>query len=120
MIPHRCRCGESRTGPKCQAPRGFDDEIGAAGSEPRLDLAGFVVPPQLAVALACVVLLLLALALPPPSALGLATSLAAAGLIGASFSLFSLSYSLWNEAFWAMVALVAAAIIIVDRLRTTP
>ena len=72
------------------------------------------------VALACVVLLLLALALPPPSALGLATSLAAAGLIGASFSLFSLSYSLWNEAFWAMVALVAAAIIIVDRLRTTP
>ena len=40
----------------CQAPQGFDNEIGAAGSEPRLDLAGFVVPPQLAVALACVVL----------------------------------------------------------------
>ena len=40
----------------CQAPRGFDDEVGAAGSAPSLDLAGFVVPPQLALTLACVVL----------------------------------------------------------------
>lgn len=69
------------------------------------------------VALACIVLLLLALALPPPAELGLATALSVAGLIGAGFSLFSLSYSLWNEAFWAMVALAAAAIIIVSRLR---
>ncbi len=40
----------------CQAPRGFDDEVGAAGAAPSLDLAGFVIPPQLAVALVCVVL----------------------------------------------------------------
>ena len=55
-VRRRCRCGESRTGPRCQAPRGFDDEVGAAGAAPSLDLVGFVIPPQLAVALACVVL----------------------------------------------------------------
>lgn len=51
----KCRCGASRTGPRCQAPRGFDDHAGESGS-PRLEPAGFMMPPQLAVALACVVL----------------------------------------------------------------
>ena len=67
------------------------------------------------VILACTVLLLLALALPPPSSLGMPVTIAAAGLIGAGFSLFSLSYSLWNEAFWATVVLVAAAIVLLYR-----
>ena len=39
-----------------RASAGCSDEVGAAGSAPSLDRAGFVVPPQLAVALACVVL----------------------------------------------------------------
>jgi len=67
------------------------------------------------VVLACTVLLLLALAIPPPSSLGMPVAMAAAGLIGAGFSLFSLSYSLWNEAFWATVVLVAAAIVLLYR-----
>lgn len=67
------------------------------------------------VILSCTVLLLLALALPPPSSLGMPVTIAAAGLIGAGFSLFSLSYSLWNEAFWATVVLVAAAIVLLYR-----
>ena len=67
------------------------------------------------VVLACTVLLLLALALPPPAKLGMPVSIAAAGLIAATFSLFSLSYSLWNEAFWATVVLVAAAIVLLSR-----
>lgn len=72
------------------------------------------------VVLACTVLLLLALALPPPSSLGMPVSLAVSGLIASAFSLFSLSYSLWNEAFWATVALVAAALILLSRMKHEP
>lgn len=69
------------------------------------------------VVLACAVLLLIALALPPPAALGTPTVIAIASLIGAAFSLFSLSYSLWNEAFWATVVLSAAGIAMLARIR---
>ena len=68
------------------------------------------------VALACTALFLLAFLLPPPSMLSMPVSAAAAGLIGATFSLFSLSYSLWNEAFWANVCLVAAVIILLVKV----
>lgn len=39
----------------------------------------------------------------------------AAGLIGVTLTFCSLSYSLWNEAFWASVALAAAVIILQAR-----
>ena len=71
------------------------------------------------VVLACLILFLMAAALPAPASLGLPVSLAAAGLIGSSFSLFSLSYSLWNEAFWATVVLVAASIVLLSRMKPT-
>ncbi|WP_300377906.1 O-antigen ligase [Henriciella sp.] len=64
------------------------------------------------VVMASIVLVLLAFALPPPASLGAPAAIATGGLIGTTFSLFSLSYSLWNEAFWANVALVAAALIL--------
>ena len=69
------------------------------------------------VALACLILLLIALALPPPAVIGAPVAVAIASLIAAAFSLFSLSYSLWNEAFWASVALSAAGVTIFARLR---
>ncbi len=40
---------------------------------------------------------------------------AAAGLIGAVFAMFSFSYSMWNEAFWAGVALAAAVVMLQAR-----
>ncbi|MEM1088013.1 MAG: O-antigen ligase family protein [Pseudomonadota bacterium] len=40
---------------------------------------------------------------------------AGAGLVGAAFAFFTFSYSMWNEAFWASVALAAAAIILHGR-----
>ncbi|WP_084399265.1 O-antigen ligase family protein [Henriciella aquimarina] len=72
------------------------------------------------VALAIATLFFLALAIPPPAALPPAIRFAAAGLIGTTFALFSLSYSVWNEAFWASVALAAAGIITVSKARLTP
>ncbi|MEQ8557802.1 MAG: O-antigen ligase family protein [Henriciella sp.] len=69
------------------------------------------------VLLGCAALFLLALALPSPATLGTPLALATAGLIGASFSLFSLSYSVWNEAFWANMVLSAAAIIVLGKAR---
>ena len=40
---------------------------------------------------------------------------AAAGLFGATLTFFTFSYSMWNEAFWASVALTAAVIILHGR-----
>lgn len=67
------------------------------------------------VALGIAVLLLLAWRLPPPGSLHPATAVATAGLIAAGSALFNLSYSLWNEAFWASLALAAAAVILLDK-----
>jgi O-antigen ligase len=64
-------------------------------------------------------LLLIGWRLPAPAALPLSTSVAIAALGAASFSLFSLSYSVWNEAFWATVVLAAAGVILVHK-RLTP
>ncbi len=40
---------------------------------------------------------------------------AAAGLIGACFAICSFAYSMWNEAFWASVAIAAAVIVLQAR-----
>ena len=67
------------------------------------------------VGLAVLALLLLALALPPPTALSGPVVLAAGGLIGVAFALFGLSYSVWNEAFWANLTLASAGIVLMHR-----
>ncbi|MGB3627212.1 MAG: O-antigen ligase family protein [Henriciella sp.] len=72
------------------------------------------------IVLALISLLAIGWSLPPPAALPSATRIAAAGLTAASFALFSLSYSVWNEAFWATVALAAAGILLLSRWLDRP
>lgn len=67
------------------------------------------------VSLAIAVLLIIGWRLPPPGDMPIPTRIAAASLIGASFALFSLSYSVWNEAFWATIGVAAAGVILLDR-----
>ena len=37
------------------------------------------------------------------------------GMLAATFCLFSFSYSAWNEAFWATLALAVAALVLLSR-----
>ncbi|MEL7111043.1 MAG: O-antigen ligase family protein [Pseudomonadota bacterium] len=48
----------------------------------------------------------------PPEAWPPISKYAAAGLVGACFAVCSFAYSMWNEAFWASVALAAALILL--------
>lgn len=70
--------------------------------------------------LAVLSLLAIGWALPAPAALPTPTRIAAASLTAGSFALFSLSYSVWNEAFWATVVLAAAGIILLSRWLDRP
>ncbi|MFN7056413.1 O-antigen ligase family protein [Hyphomonas sp.] len=65
--------------------------------------------------LAAAALVLLAIRLPAPSSLRADVRFAIAGVAGASFSLFSFAYSVWNEAFWAGLALIAAVLVLFAR-----
>lgn len=67
------------------------------------------------VCLAILALLSIGWRLPAPGSLADTERVAIAAMVGASFSLFSLSYSVWNEAFWATVALAIAGIILMSR-----
>lgn len=58
---------------------------------------------------------LLGRVLPPPQSLSAGVKVAAAGIIGASLALFSLAYSAWDESFWASLALVICALIVLAR-----
>ncbi len=65
--------------------------------------------------LAIAAIVAIGLRLPAPSRLAPAARYAAAGLFGAALPIFSFGYSAWNEAFWAAIALVAGAVIILAR-----
>lgn len=65
--------------------------------------------------LAALSLVALAFHLPRPGDLPREIRLVIAGLAGAATVIFSFAYSLWNEGFWASLALAAAAIIIWHR-----
>lgn len=65
--------------------------------------------------LAAATLIALALRLPPPGEMRPEFRLAAAGLVGAGVMIFSFSYSVWAEGFWAGVALIAASLILLAR-----
>jgi len=60
-------------------------------------------------------LVALAFHLPRPQDLRPEVRFAAAGLAGAATVVFSFAYSLWNEAFWSALALLAAAIVLWHR-----
>ncbi|MEQ9314844.1 MAG: O-antigen ligase family protein, partial [Henriciella sp.] len=72
------------------------------------------------VALAIIALLALGWSLPVPAALPSTIRVAVASLTAAGFALFSLSYSVWNEAFWATIALSGAGIILLSRWLDRP
>ncbi|MEM6410801.1 MAG: O-antigen ligase family protein [Pseudomonadota bacterium] len=54
--------------------------------------------------------------LPPPSELGDVTRIAAAGVFGVGVTLFFVSYSAWDESFWAALAICVAAVISFEKL----
>lgn len=67
------------------------------------------------VALAAIALVATGVRLPAPADLPASVRHGAAGLFGATASLFSFTYSVWNEAFWASVAFAAGALILIAR-----
>lgn len=71
-------------------------------------------------ALAVLALLALGLRLPAPERLVPEARFAAAGIMGAALSLFCFSYSMWNEAAWAMVALAGAGAMLLARQGAQP
>lgn len=64
---------------------------------------------------AALALVALGFHLPRPNELRPEIRYAVAGLAGATAVIFSFAYSLWNEGFWASLALAAAAIILWNR-----
>ena len=65
--------------------------------------------------LAAFALTVIGFRLPRPSELRPEIRLAIAGMVGAAFSIFNFSYSVWNEAFWSGLALSAAMLILLHR-----
>lgn len=64
--------------------------------------------------LAGLTLVVIAFRLPMPKTLRPDVRYAIAGLVGVVASLFSFSYSVWNDSFWASVVLAACAIILLS------
>ena len=60
-------------------------------------------------------LVTLAWRLPPPAQWPTVSRYAAAGLIGVVAAMFSFAYSMWNEAFWASVAVAAGVVLLQAR-----
>ena len=60
-------------------------------------------------------LVFLGRALPAPSALTRGTKIAVAGVLGGALSLFAVAYSAWDESFWASLAVVVCALIVLSR-----
>lgn len=67
--------------------------------------------------LAAGILFAIGWSLPQPRTLSPQFRLGIAGLAGAALSLFSFSYSVWNEAFWASIVLAVLALIVISRGR---
>lgn len=68
-------------------------------------------------ALAAVTLIAIGFRLPCPKSLPPSARYAAAGLVGAATIAFSVSYSAWNDSYWASLTLLAGIIIIMARGR---
>ena len=72
--------------------------------------AGFV-----GAALAALALMIIGLRLPRPNDMTARARYAAAGSVGAATVAFSVSYSAWNEAFWASLVLIAGTVMLLAR-----
>lgn len=67
------------------------------------------------VGLVVLTLVLLGRALPAPGQLHLGVRIGAAGLIGATLAYFTVSYSVWDESFWASLAVVFSGLVVLMR-----
>jgi|GEM_PF-2248604 len=65
--------------------------------------------------LTSVLLVLVGRYIPAPEKLSLPVKLAAAGLFGAAVAYFAVSYSVWDESYWASVAIVLSGVIVLHR-----
>lgn len=65
--------------------------------------------------LAALSVVLIGLRLPPADEIRTDVRYAAAGMLAVAVCLFSFSYSLWNEAFWASLVLAAGSLILLSR-----
>ena len=66
-------------------------------------------------ALASLAILLLGWTLPLGDRLRVDVRYATGGMLAAALCLFSFSYSVWNEAFWATLALAVSALLLLSR-----
>ena len=65
--------------------------------------------------LLAVTLILLGRFMPAPSTLTKGTRIAIAGVMGGAVALFAVAYSAWDESFWASLAVVCCALIVLVR-----
>ncbi len=65
--------------------------------------------------LLALVFVLLGRAMPMPSRLTHGTRIAVAGVIGGAGALFAVAYSAWDESFWASLAVISSALIVMAR-----
>lgn len=65
--------------------------------------------------LAASLLVMIGRFLPAPSHLSLGIKLASAGLFGTALSYFAVSYSIWDESYWASLAIVLSGVIVLYR-----
>lgn len=66
-------------------------------------------------ALCAVILVLAGRALPAPETLSTGVKIAGAGIFGAGLSYFAVSYSVWDESYWASIAIVLSGVIALHR-----
>ena len=67
------------------------------------------------VLLVCALIVFVGRLLPAPKTLARGPSIAAAGVFGAALAYFSVSYSVWDESFWASVVIVASGAVIMHK-----
>ena len=69
-------------------------------------------------ALGTILLVMAGRKLPRPETLSGGVKIAAAGLFGTAISYFAVSYSVWDESYWASIAIILSGIIVLHKVRT--
>lgn len=65
--------------------------------------------------LICVICVLIGRSLPEPRQLALGPQIAAAGIFGGALAYFAVSYSVWDESFWASVSIAVSGVVVLHR-----
>ena len=67
--------------------------------------------------LAAILLVMVGRKLPAPETFSNGVKIAATGLLGTALSYFAVSYSVWDESYWASIAIVLSGVIVLHRVR---